>query len=173
MIRFERMSGMTMAVLELARIGFAMAGLFLLMVGGSKVYEAYTSQFWPTTTGEITRSVVDVSGDLDGNRRYYSRIKYTYAVKPSMGDQAANDDDTFTSARVGIDPILPEESWAAAEARLAPYPKGSLVEVYYNPNRPEKSMLEPAFSLAYLIRPLVGLLCLGAAISLRKVGRGQ
>ena len=177
MNRINRMSGMTMAVLELVRIGLAMAAVFLFMVDGSKAYEAYTSQFWPTTTGEITRSAVDATADFSGNRSYYSRIKYAYAVAQAVDqsavNQAVNDDDPLIGTRVGIDPMPPVDSRAIAEARLQPYPKGSSVEVYYNPNRPRKSMLEPHFSLVYLIRPFVGLLFLGVAISLRRVGREQ
>ena len=166
MNRFERVSRMARAVLEIVRISLALAGVFVLIDDGSKAYEAYTSQFWPTTTGVITRSSVDVYADSLGNRSYRSTIEYAYAV-----DQPANDDDYLTSYRVGIDPIPRADSRAIAEARLKPYPKGSFVEVYYNPNRPKKSLLEPDFSLAYLIKPVVGLVCLGAAISLWMIER--
>lgn len=169
MSRFKRMSGMTMAVLELLKIGLAMAGLFLIMVHGSRAYEAYNSQFWPTTMGEVTRSAVDASGDFDGNRRYHSRIKYAYEVDAVVDGQPEN--DYFIGTRFSIDPIPPADSRALADAKLDPYPKGALVEIYYNPTRPQRSMLEPNFSFAYLMMPAVGLLCLGAAIGLWKIGR--
>ena len=56
MNRLKRMSGMTLALLELVTIGLATAGIFMLLIDGSKAYEAYASQFWPTTRGEIIRS---------------------------------------------------------------------------------------------------------------------
>lgn len=166
MSRFQRTSGMTMAVLELARIGLGLAGIFLIMVYGSRAYEAYNSQFWPSTMGEITRSAVDARGDLEGNRRYNSTVKYQYVVEQPTGD-----DGPFISQRVRLVEWPSVRSQSLAEERLQAYPKGLTVDVYYNPRRPQRSLLEPHFSLAYLVRPLVGMLCLVAAFSLRKVGR--
>ena len=49
--------------------------------------------------------------------------------------------------------------------------KGKIVDVYYNPNRPQRSMLEPGFSLSKLIYPGAGLLVLAVAFSLMAFGR--
>lgn len=164
MNRNKRMSAMTVAVLELVKISLALAGLFILVDDGSMAYVAYTSQFWPTTSGEVMDTYVETFADSSGKRSYQSRVKFAYAVDP-----AANDDETFISYRVTVDPPPRAESRAIAEARLEPYPEGSSVVVYYNPRRPDKSILEPKFLLGYLTMPLVGLLCLIGAIVLWRV----
>jgi hypothetical protein len=166
MNRSIQLSTTTIALLEIVTVCLAMAGLFMVLVGGTSAYESYSSQFWPVTTGEITTSRVDIHLDGYGNRTYISKIKYAYAV-----DQFENAGEYFTSERVGIDPIPPSDNRAIAEARLVRYPKGEIVDVYYNPNRPQRSMLEPSFSLSKLIYPGVGLLLLAIALSLRAFGR--
>jgi hypothetical protein len=65
-----------------------------------------------------------------------------------------------------MDPFPRSDSRAIAEASLVRYPQGEIVDVYYNPNRPQRSLLEPSFSLSKLIYPGVGLLVLAGAFSL-------
>ena len=162
MNRSMHLSTMTIALLEIVTVFLAMAGGFMVLVGGTSAYEAYSSQFWPKTTGEIITSRVDTHMDAYGNRTYQSRIKYAYAV-----NQLENAGEHFTSERVGIDPVPSSDSRAIAEARLVRYPKGEIIDVYYNPNRPQRSMLEPSFSLSKLIYPGVGLLVFVVAFRLR------
>ncbi|MEM7533754.1 MAG: DUF3592 domain-containing protein [Chloroflexota bacterium] len=170
MNRVNRMSSTTVAILEILTILFVMAGVFILIVDGGKAYESYRSESWPTTTGEITRSAVDASADFNDNRWYHSRIKYAYRVEEPGSAQPAND-DYLIGTRIGIDPAPKAESRAAAQEIIALYPKGSSVEVYYNPNNPSRSMLKPKFLRSYLIMPVVGVLCLGVAFGLRKIVR--
>jgi hypothetical protein len=134
----------------------------MVFVGGTRAYEAYSSQFWPTTTGEIIQSSVYTYTDVYGDRTYRGKVKYVYTV-----NQFETAGEHFTSERVGIDPIPPSDSRTIAEASLIRYPKGEIVDVYYNPNKPQKSMLEPGFSLSQLIYPVAGLLVLAVAFSLR------
>ena len=161
MNRSKHMSTTTIALLEIGTVLLAMAGIFMLLTGGTNAYEAYSSQFWPATAGEIVTSRVDTHSDAYGNRTHRSNIKYVYTV-----NQLENAGEYFTGERVGIDPFPPSDSRAIVEARLVQYPKGELVNVYYNPDRPQRSMLEPSFSLSKLIYPGVGLLILAVAFSL-------
>ncbi|MEM7134237.1 MAG: DUF3592 domain-containing protein [Chloroflexota bacterium] len=164
MNRFKRMSGTTIAVFEIVRVFLIVAGGFILMTNGSRAYEAYNSQFWPTTTGEINLSTVDAYGDILGNRSYRSRVRYAYTVGSST-----NDDEPLTSERIGVYPSPKLASRSLAEAELELYPKGLSVEVYYNPNRPEKSLLKPVFLLSYLLMPGLGLICFAAAFTLWRI----
>ena len=166
MNRSIHLSTTTIALLEIATVCLAIAGFFMVLVGGTSAYEAYSSQFWPTTTGEIITSRVDIHANAYGNRTYRSKIKYAYVV-----NQLENAGEHFTSERVGIDPFPSSDNRAIAEAGLERYPKGERVDVYYNPNRPQRSMLEPSFSLSKLIYPGVGLLILAVAFSLKVFGR--
>jgi len=160
------LSTTTSALLEIVTICLAMAGFFMVLTGGTSAYEAYSSQFWPKTTAEVITSRVDTRSDAYGNRTYRSKIKYAYAV-----NQLEIAGEYFTGERVGIDPFPPTDSRAIAEAELVGYPKGELVDVYYNPKRPQRSVLEPSFSLSKLIYPVVGLLVLAVAFSLRAFAR--
>ena len=154
------MSATTIALLEIGAVLLAMAGIFMLLTGGTTAYEAYSSQFWPATAGEIVTSRVDTRSDAYGNRTYRSNIKYEYAV-----NQLENAEESFTGERVGIDPFPPSDNREIIEVRLLRYPKGELVDVYYNPNSPQRSLLEPSFSLSRLIYPGVGLLLLAVSFS--------
>ncbi len=162
MDRHKHLSGMTRAMLEIAGIGFAITGIFLIALYGSRAYEAYTSQFWPTTFGAITRSAVGISGDEFGNRHYSRIIEYGYSV--NIEGEAAY----FISDRVGfgVEPASATNSQAAVEATLESYPKGVSVKVFYNPKFPDRSILEPFFSWRDLGRPLAGMLCLVGAVAL-------
>ena len=162
MNRRTHLSTTTVALLEVVTICLVLAGCFMLLVGGASAYEAFSSQSWPTVQGEIITSNVDTYRDSYGNRTYRRKIKYGYAV-----NQLEKAGGYFTGERVGIDPFLPSDSRAIAEASLVRYPKGEIVDVYYNPNRPQRSLLEPSFSLSRLIYPGVGLLLLAVAFGLR------
>ena len=166
MNRKIHLSTTTIALLKIVTICLLMAGCFMLLVGGSSAYEAYSSQFWPTTTGEIIISSVYTYTDGYDNRTYRSKIEYSYVV-----NQSENAEEYFISERVGVDPFPPTDNRAIAEARLDRYPKGEIVDVFYNPNRPQKSMLEPSFSLSKLIYPGMGLIVLAVAFSIRAISR--
>ena len=168
MDRSKQKSAMTMAVVDIIKVLLTAAGLFIIFNDGGKAYEAYNSQFWPTTTGEITTSTIEAYGASQESRSYFSRIKYAYSVNPS-----ANDDDRLINDRVRVYELPRSERRAVAAARLQPYPIGVSVTVYYNPDRPERSLLEPTFSSTYLILPAIGLVCLIVAISLWKFGRNR
>jgi len=143
-----------------------MAGLFMVLVGGSEAYEAYSSQFWPTTSGEIVQSYVSTYKDINGNRTYHGKIKYLYLIYHHISAG-----ESFTGERVGIDPFPPFDDRPRAKASLDQYPKGKIVDVYYNPNRPQRSMLEPSFPSSKLIHPGAGGVLLALAIILWSVGR--
>jgi hypothetical protein len=157
---------MAIALLRIVTVCLVMSGCFMVLVDGASAYEAYSSQFWPTTTGEIIQSYVYTYTDVYGNRTYRSKIKYIYAI-----NQLESAEEYLTGERVGIDPLSPSDNRASAEASLVRYPKGEIVDVYYNPNWPQRSVLEPSFSLSKLIYPGAGLLFLAIAIILWLFGR--
>src|SRR5260370_15928165 len=83
---------------------------------------------WPQTTGKVVESAVEeVSGESQIGESFGPRIRFTYyaAGKPRESRQFA------FHVRVG--------SRVRAEATVARYPVGSVVTVYYHPNRPEQA----------------------------------
>lgn len=164
----KRNATLLTGVIEVIFVLLIMAGLFMVIVDGLQAYEAYSSQFWPITSGEITKSRVRIRGNASGARTYIPNIEYAYAVDPS--------DDTselFNGERLTVDRPPAFENRALAEAKIEQYPLGSAIDVYYNPDRPHKSILEPGFSSAKLINPLIGLLFLVLAFGLKIYERLQ
>ncbi|MFK7805087.1 MAG: DUF3592 domain-containing protein [Anaerolineae bacterium] len=153
----RRTTTMTDAFIEIVFIVMLLIAAFMLSVGGFRAYEAYSSQAWPTAEGLVLVSRVETLGDSAGSRAYRSRIRYVYEA--GLG--------TFEGDRIGPDPSEKLELRSEAEAELTPYPKDAIISVYYNPNRPQRSMLEPAFEPSKLINPGIGLLVLIGAFTLR------
>ena len=125
-------------------IPYVFGGLFLLLgLGG--LYGAWSwrkrgreSLSWPTVEGRIVTSqlTTDVSRDSDGDETavHGADIRYRYSVAgvahESKTVQWAGD---FKSSGT---------SWQSK--RVAKYPVGSTVTVYYDPKSPAVSVLEPA-----------------------------
>ena len=120
---------------------FSLIGLALFAVGvvvfflrrRSAALQA-ASVSWPTVEGKVSDARLHTFRDRDKRQlNYMARVWHTYEVngtsytveKISWGGQP--------QARVA-DP---------ANAILARYPIGSAVKVYYNPQKPKQSVLEP------------------------------
>lgn len=154
------------AILEVVANLMLMAGAFLILVGGSRAYEAYTSQFWPVTQGEIVSSRMETYASSANSREYRAIIRYGYWV-----EEDGEDPQGFEGDRITIDPLPRTDNRAEVDASLARFPKGMAVDVYYNPNRPFRSVLEPSFSTNRLIRPIIGLIIFAVAFGMRLVAR--
>jgi hypothetical protein len=91
---------------------------------------------WPTTTGRILRSEVELrrshSSDGGYSSSYYPVVLYEYQV---MGQ-------TYQSSTLspGLEYGLGFQG--RVQARVAKYPVGSMVQVYYNPENPAQAVLE-------------------------------
>lgn len=164
---FKRSQQITIvdAFADVVFIIMILIGVFMISVGGFRAYEAYSSQIWPTVKGEILASRVEILGSNSG-RTYRSYVRYGYEAGSD-----GNGSSWYEGEQMGPDAIEKRESRFQAEAELAPYPKGAIIDVYYNPNRPDRSMLEPVFELPKLIQPTIGLLVLFGALMLKFINR--
>lgn len=128
-------------LLTVVSLAFFGGGCVLGIVAYRAIQEAQQSLQWPTTTGRITRSGVDVSVHVErsngGDRRRTSRsysavIQYEFAVAGR----------TLTGSRITV---ISEQfgSKAWAKTTSAKYPVGREVTVSYNPERPDSCVLEP------------------------------
>ena len=114
---------------------FLLVGLGLTYWGWNILQDARASASWPTAEGVVTRSEVTRSTDSDGGDSYSPEITYTYTVN---NEQLANKTIKFG-----------ENSYSSrkkAEGIANSYPVGKNVTVYYDPQQPEKSVLEPGVS---------------------------
>lgn len=125
----------------IAILGFlALGGLTLLFLFAARLYVVTeltndTESFnWPTTTGLITSSKIESwteSGDTD----FASSVEYEYVV----------DNRKYSSNRIrfgGFLLALPGNK-AEAEEALRLYASGNSVQVYFDPDEPSLSVLEP------------------------------
>ncbi|OAI42107.1 hypothetical protein AYO41_01105 [Verrucomicrobia bacterium SCGC AG-212-E04] len=147
---------MTKAVLfrRCIAIAFLLAGVFLL---GRDYFTTFLPQastwFWPETTGKITQSRVLNVGD-EGYRLTDSHffVRYNYSV----GGRE------FTGTNYRLHSDATQGIWYAG--RLASrFPVGLSVPIYYDPRRPESSVLLRGWSsedgqMLLLIVPLVALI---------------
>lgn len=112
---------------------------------------------WPTTEGRITRSQLERS-KKEGRTMYSADVAYEYVLdgKTFGGDRVWFGDNARSS-----DPT----AWKRAVER---YPMGSGVQVHYDPDDPQESVLEPGLTWAGSVIYLVGLgiLALGGLIVL-------
>lgn len=138
-----------------------------IFIGVPMAQNAMESSSWPTAEGIITVSQVSPSTDSEGDVTYSARVGYTYSLRGSVRG-APYVGSTVSFGNYGSsDP-------SHAQNIVSRYPIGSLVMVYYDPDDPKTSVLEPGTSLSsFAVAGFGGLFTLiglaGFVISARKV----
>lgn len=110
----------------------------VMFLGVRQALEMGDSREWPTTQGQITSSrIVQVServspkGDHSSYPpKYEARLSYSYQVdgQPYSGNRLRIRSHAYSNEK-------------HARRELANYPVGQQVEVHYNPEEPESSVL--------------------------------
>ena len=112
---------------------------------------------WPSTAGEIVSSEV-VGSYTDSVKSYWAVrpvVRYVYNVD---GQQLEGDRLTL-----GLRQRDSQRSEEDAQATIAKYPQGQQVRVFYSPNDPTQSVLEPGAPNGLLVPILIGMLIVGFA----------
>ncbi|OHA46106.1 MAG: hypothetical protein A3A80_00685 [Candidatus Terrybacteria bacterium RIFCSPLOWO2_01_FULL_44_24] len=128
---------------------------------------AMESKNWPLSEGRITVSDVSENYDSDNNGKTYSaKVAFEYTVN---GRQYVGSRVTFGDYD-SSDP-------AHASGIVMRYPVGESVQVYYDPDEPKTSVLEPGTSWSSFVGlgaggifSLIGII--GFAFALKKVRSG-
>ena len=128
-------------------------GLGALLIGVSEIIDAHSSTGWPSTTGIVLRSQVLISehttsrsNQTSQTDEYYSPdIAYRYVIN---GDTYRND-----NIRYGLATNKPD-----AEELVRQYPVGNTAEVFYDPDDPKKSVLQPGYFGGLAFFPIMGLI---------------
>lgn len=139
-------------------------GGFLAIVITAKLREVRAASRWPSTQGEIisskssSKTVTTHHATYDENEdkveeRNFARITYKYAVG---GKQ-------YTGSRVSIGEDMGNDD---VRGRLDRYPKGRTVEVFYNPEKPGKAVLERGLPAGCTKAGLYGVLLLIGIIAI-------
>jgi hypothetical protein len=127
-------------------IAFVGFGVLALFIGINTLKNAYQSKWWPTVEGIVISSEVGHHHDHNSST-YKAQVLYDYKIEGSV----------FSSNTVSFGQY---SSGNPRQARriVNRYPKEKLVKVYYNPNNPEVSCLEPGASWSSYILLLFGAL---------------
>jgi len=126
---------------------FLVIGAGLTYWGWTILQNARASASWPTADGVITRSGVSHSTDSDGGDSYNPEVTYTYTV-----NNTGYDNNTIKFG---------ENSYSSskkADGIAGNYPVGKNVTVYYDPEKPDRSVLEPGVSAGSYIVIGIGVL---------------
>jgi len=116
-------------------------GIFLALGGGLSFWgwnilqNAKASSSWPTAEGTVTISEVTRNSSADGGVSYSPEVTYEYT--------ASNQHYESYTIKFG------ENSYSSrrkAEGITSGYPVGKEVTVYYDPQDPGRSVLEPGVS---------------------------
>lgn len=125
-------------------------GVIVTIIGVFTLKNSLEAKKWPTTKGKITSSSVSEERKYDSSSKrhkteYRANIRYSYNVN---GRSYYNDRIFFGAVNL---------SRSTAEKYTRKYPKGINVIVYYNPEKPEKSVLETSIGFRNLLTLIIGI----------------
>ena len=129
------------ALMFLCSAPFLLIALALFARGWTHYKKSLARVDWPVAAGEIISSEVKAS-QSDNLSNYFPVIHYRYIV--NMVEHESNVVRLSESVLVGTGRNL-------AQKRVDKYPAGQAVNVYYDPEQPEKSTLEPEMSYSGFI----------------------
>ena len=114
---------------------FLFIGIGLTYWGWNILQNARASASWPTADGVITKSIVTQSTDSDGVDSYSPEVTYSYKVNNTkyFNNTIKFGENSYGNRR------------KAAEI-AGNYNIGRKVTVYYDPEKPDRSVLEPGVS---------------------------
>lgn len=124
-------------------------GITALVIGMQEIIDATSSRDWPEASGTVIHSKIENTETTSTGKRnreysYQADIKYKYFVNGK----------TYVGDRISWGEVSNKD---IAQRRVDNYPVGREITVYYDPEIPEKSVLEPGYSSGLLFLPLLGI----------------
>ena len=119
------------------------AGVFAVLFPLVSWMRARASRSWPSISGRITESTLDVESRMDKSDSYMPRVRYEYAVKGQ----------SYESSQLNFWGSIGGNRGRPPSGRRRGTP-GARVTVYYNPESPSEAVLDRAFSP--LVHPAPG-----------------
>lgn len=107
-------------------------GASIFYVGMNEMEKANDSENWLPTPGERYDSKVVSDHTRKGGTQYSARINYKYMIE----------DNAYSGNRVSFGEIT-RADYDTALSIVNKFPEGKNVQVYYNPENPRESVLEP------------------------------
>ena len=127
--------GTTLAIVGVVFVFTALIFFIIGLINRARVQKALT---WPTASGRVASTEVKIhksstrrsGGGYTNTTTYEPVVYYTYSV----GGQS------YTGRRLSYGGFQAGEQ--SARDKIASYPDGSLVQVHYNPGKPQDAVLE-------------------------------
>lgn len=139
---------------------------FFVYIIWNRQRQVSASQSWPTTAGTVLSASVELRRSRSGRSGYshshYPVVVYDYEVRGQR----------YQGNRIGFSEI--GTGWAGpAQQKIASYPVGGAVQVYYNPQNPMEAVLErsaPGNPFLWMIviilaASLIGTICFVVAMT--------
>jgi hypothetical protein len=132
---------------------FILVGAVVFFIGVRNFNRARESVLWPTVEGRVAHSEMTISwphandSHQSNTPTYGAEVLYKYQLSGT----------TYSSNRVGFGDYESGDP-SHAQSILNRYPRGISVQVHYNPQSPELSVLETGVHGATYFLPIGGLL---------------
>jgi len=133
---------------------FMVAGIAVSCWAANQLWKAFASTRWPSAEGRVISSSVEMVEEVHRLRRgsrieapaYRAAVTYSYRVGDALytGDRVSFGD--YSSS-------IPGHARNICER----YPPGKTIEVYYDPEDPRVSVIEPGVSVGAVMPLLIGL----------------
>lgn len=112
-------------------------GLIGVVFGLNYLADANRSKTWQATEGvTVSAGVIGHAKNSGSSGSYSVDVRYTYQV----------DGQTYQSDRIAFNGARQYNSKSKAQTAIADYSAGNVVTVYYNPDDPAISVLQPGSS---------------------------
>src|SRR5438552_1499590 len=119
---------------------FLGTAFFLLIFAAINIIRALQAQNWPTAPGVVISSYMGSSRSSDSGTSYRAVVQYQYQVA----------DRAYTGDRLAFGSRNMYGGYGGAQRTLQRYPAGTQLQVRYDPNKPQNSVLEARSSLSGL-----------------------
>jgi len=120
---------------------FVIVGLGMFVIWLLLRKKANAANAWPSTPGKIVASQIQRSRDTDGEYAEVLVVAYDYNVGGALRGTRVS----FSGSGSG-----------SSKQKLARYPAGKEVEVFYDPKNPSSAVLERKLPGSVLVLPIVG-----------------
>ncbi|MBI2499233.1 DUF3592 domain-containing protein [Candidatus Woesearchaeota archaeon] len=130
----------------IGKIIFIIIGLIFFISAIINILRGYSSKNWPSVQGKIIHSDIQIQRDIRHGPNYSPTILFEYFIN---GTKYFSNRISFGGTSTGLIGI---------QRILIKYPVGSDVLVYYNPQKPQISILEPGITFSIIIFLLVGII---------------
>ena len=136
-------------------------GSFLLYIGILDILRAGSSMFWPSVQGVVVESYVEQRSHILNTRPGRSSLSITH--NPYVLYRFNVHGDGYSGNRIKSVDLGSSDSERAIKI-VDSYPEGRNVSVFYLPENPNESLLEPGLTLSTWFRVSLGVAFIASAI---------